>query len=433
MHLTLNSKHKKLYFYCVNYQLRQEYIIKIQKENFSKMFKIYFRNNGEQKEIILPEASLLSEVIQEFNFPFDIEIVLCLFGNLGNELFLDPRLECKLENEDRERLNKIVAGKTYKDLHLCYTCYFSDSTLTIKNLIHELHHFQDIFECSTDYKRPVDGGGEYINTTGYIENLICTHLNDFYAEYYATKRMIDLRNDDRVKDINILSIVSMNLGYLKNNEHHAKEEIKERLEKGVSDFEKQLLVILFIQHYIIKLFLYFLANYRAFQEKGFSNQLYENHCSNFISNEIRPTLGNLLTKIQQKIMDGNLDLIEQSSELKDFLYDNILNFYKNDFNKYLSEMFEKRVKYPPFSFLQDLTRSINYNLIEQIRNINRSINLEWMKQIQVMNKSLMESITEPLSQLSKLTKNFNIIPKLGLNNHDDDVEQDENDEKGDSE
>lgn len=50
------------------------------------MFKIYFRNNGEQREIILPEVSPLSEVVQEFNFSFDIEIVLCLFGNLGNEL-----------------------------------------------------------------------------------------------------------------------------------------------------------------------------------------------------------------------------------------------------------------------------------------------------------------------------------------------------------
>ena len=179
------------------------------------MFKIYFRNNGEQREIILPEVSPLSVVIQEFNFPFDIEVVFYLFGNLGNELFLDPRLEGKLENEDKDRLNKIVVGKTFSDLHLCYVCYLSEFTLTIKNLIHELHHFQDIFKSSTDYKRPVDGGGEYIDITGYIENLICTHLNDFYAEYYATKRTIDLRYNDRVKDINLLSIINMNLGYLK--------------------------------------------------------------------------------------------------------------------------------------------------------------------------------------------------------------------------
>lgn len=52
----------------------------------------------------------------------------------------------------------------------------------------------------------------------------------------------------------------MNLGYLNDNEHFAKEEIKEILEKGVSDFEKQLMIIYFLQHYIIKLFLYFLAN-----------------------------------------------------------------------------------------------------------------------------------------------------------------------------
>ena len=396
------------------------------------MSKIYFRNNGEQREIILPEDSLLNEVIQEFNFPFDIEIVLCLFGNLGNELFLDPRLEGKLENEGKDRLNKIVAGKAFKDLHLSYACYFGEKTLTIKNLIHELHHFHDIFECSTDYKRPVDGGGEFIDTTGYIKNLICTHMNDFYAEYYATKRMIDLRYKEKVKDINLLSIINMNLGYLENNEHYAKDGIKEILEKGISDFEKQLGIIYFIQHYIIKLFLYFLANYRAFQEKGFSIQLYENHCNNFFSNEIKPTLANLLTKIQQKIMDRNFDLMEQSSELIDFLYDNILNFYDNDFNEYLSEMFEKRAKSHPFSFLQELTRSINYNLIEQIRNINIGINLEWMDQIQAMNKSLMESITEPLSQISKLTKNLNILPNLGLNFHAD-VEQDESNERRDSE
>lgn len=396
------------------------------------MFKIFFRNNEEQREIILPEDSPLSVVIQEFNFPFDIEIVLCLFGNLGNELFRDPQLEGKLENEDKDRLNKMVVGKTFDDLHLCYVCYLSELTLTIKNLIHELHHFQDIFKGSTDYKRLVDGGGGYIDTTGDLENLICTHLNDFYAEYYATKRTIDLRYNDRVKAINLLSIINKNLGYLKNNEQYAKEEIKEILEKGISDSEKQLRIIYFLQHYIIKLFLYFLANYRAFQEKGFSNQLYENHCSDFISNEIRPTLANLLTKIQQKFMDGNLDLIEQSSELKDFLYDNILNFYNNDFNEYLAELFEKRVMYPPFSSLQEFTSSINRNLIEQIRNITRGINLEWMKQIQAMNKSLMESMTEPFSQMSKLTKVFNVISKLGLKIHDVDVEQDENDEKGDS-
>lgn len=396
------------------------------------MFRIYFRNNGEQREIILPEGSLLGEVIQEFNFPFDIEIVLCLFGNLGNELFLDPRLEGKLENEDKDRLNKVVAGKTFNDLHLCYTCYLKESTLTIKTLIHELHHFQDIFECSTDYKRSVDGGGYYIDSTGYIENLICTHLNDFYAEYYATKRMIDLKYNDRVDCINLLSVVNMNLGYLKDNEQETKEEIKEILEKGVSDFEKQFMIINFLQHYIIKLFLYFLANYRAFQEKGFSNHLYENHCTTFISNEIRPTLANLLTKIQQKIMERDLDLIEQSSEIKDFLNENILNFYYNDITEYISEMFERRAKYPSFSFLQELTRSINHTLIEQMRNITRGINLEWMKRMQTINKSLIEAIAEPLSLISKLTKNFIKIPKLGVKNHDDNVEQDENDEKGDS-
>lgn len=54
-----------------------------------------------------------------------LDLLKCLFGNLGNELFLDPRLEGKLENEVKDRLNKIVVGKTFNDLHLCYVCYYA--------------------------------------------------------------------------------------------------------------------------------------------------------------------------------------------------------------------------------------------------------------------------------------------------------------------
>ena len=110
----------------------------------------------------------------------------------------------------------------------------------------------------------------------------------------------------------------------------------------------------------------------------------------------------------------------------------ILNFYYNDIYEYISEMFEKRAKYPSFSFLQELNRSINHTWIGQMRNITSGINLEWMKQMQTINKSLIESITEPFSLISKLTKNFINTPKFRLNIYNDNMEQDKNDEKRDS-
>ncbi|MCK4380714.1 MAG: hypothetical protein KAW51_06195 [Candidatus Lokiarchaeota archaeon] len=67
------------------------------------MQKIFFRNQGQGKEISLSEDHLLNILINEFQFANDIEINLCLFGNLGNELFLDPHLERKLENEIKDR------------------------------------------------------------------------------------------------------------------------------------------------------------------------------------------------------------------------------------------------------------------------------------------------------------------------------------------
>lgn len=387
------------------------------------MYKIYELIQGKKRTISLPEDSLLNQLIQEFNFPFDLELNLCLFGNLGNELFLDPRLEDKLKNEDKERLNKIVVGKTFNELRLCYACYLNEVTLTIKTILHELHHFQDIFESSTDYKRPVEGGGEYINTTGFIKNSICTHLNDFYAEYYATKRLIDLY-DIRVKGINLFSIINLNLGYIENNEKHTKEKIQEILAKEVSDFEKQLAIIYFIQHYIIKQVLYFLANYRAFQEKGFSNQLYEDHWDKFISNEIKPKMAKLLIKIKKKIMDENLNLLELSSKLRDYLNDIIFDFYHLDFKDYISEMLEIRPKYSPFSFIQDFTRSINLRWIDQIQNLIRNINMGWVEQLQELNKTLVE----PFRQISALARSFNnLIPSIGLNIEEEDGEENEND------
>ena len=61
------------------------------------MYIIYERIQGKLREISLPEGNLLNELIQEFNFPFDIGLNLCLFGNLGNEFFLDSRLKEKLK------------------------------------------------------------------------------------------------------------------------------------------------------------------------------------------------------------------------------------------------------------------------------------------------------------------------------------------------
>lgn len=377
------------------------------------MNKIFTRDQGEQKEAPGWLANLLDKVILEFNLPFDIEVVLCLFGRLGTELFLDPRLEDILKNENKDRLNNRVAGKTFTDLHLCYLCLYRDLTLTIHHLLHELHHFQDTFKCSTSDKAD-------------LKKLICTHLNDFYAEYYAVKKMIDLRYNDGKEGIHLLLIIHTNLAYLGNNEQFCKEKITEILERELSDNTKQLNIIYFLQHYIIKDFLFFLANYRAFQERGFCNRLYENHYIDFTSNKIRPTLANLLMRIKQRIMDGNLDLIKQSSELKDFLDEYILDFYNNNFNEYLSELFEKRDNLPLFPPLQELTLTRNYSLFEQLQIITRGFNLEWMKTFQRLQESLMRSIAEPLSKISKLTQKLIFIPKFKLNIHNNDTEQDEN-------
>ena len=86
---------------------------------------------GEQREALLSEDNLLNRLIQDFNFPFNIELNLCFPRNLGNELFLDSRLGEELKNEDKERLNKNVAGKTFKELYICYCCYSDNFTFKI--------------------------------------------------------------------------------------------------------------------------------------------------------------------------------------------------------------------------------------------------------------------------------------------------------------
>jgi len=369
------------------------------------MFKIYFRNNGEQKEIILPEANLFSELIQEFNFPFDIEIVLCLSGNLGDEIFLDPRLESKMENEDKDRLNKIVAGKTFHDLNLCYVCIFNNNTYTIKSLLHELNHFNDLFKCSTDYKTPVEGGGVYIETSGYINNLICTHLNDFYAEYNSITRLIDLKYEDKTRRIDLPSIIDISLSYLKNNEKHIKTMIIKAKESEISDFEKNLTIIYSINHTIIKQFLYFLASYRAFHEKGFSNQLYEDHYNDFISKEIRPILAELLNNIKLKVLNANLTLYD---ELKDYLNEKISSFYKDNVNEYISELLKEKPMYPPLYNLQYLMSTINMGWINQMQTILDAVRFSLMSQLQAM-----------MEPISRITNFFNIIPLFKLDNQEE--------------
>ena len=357
------------------------------------MYRIFERIQGEKRELSLPEGSLLDMLIQEFNFPFDIELNLCLFGNIGNELFLDSRLEEKLRNEDKERLNKMVAGKIFRELHICYCCYFTETTLTFKNILHELHHLRDIFE--------IEGDGECTEVTEYIKNLIITHLNDFYAEFYATKRMIDLYANG-VKGINLFSIIDLNLVYLKNNEKQIKKPIQDIFTKDISDSEKQLAIIYIIQHYIIKYVFYYLANYRAFQEKEFRNQLYEDHWNEFISNEVSSKIGDLLSKFKNKILVTDLDVIEQCSELKTYLIDITLNFYDHDFNEYVSEIVETRPVLTPFSALQDVLRSINLGWVEEMKKITSLFNLEWLRRFQELNKTLFE----PFRRISALTKTF---------------------------
>lgn len=108
------------------------------------MINIYLRINGEKKELPKPdnqEGTFLDTINKELKFPFDIEINLCLPGTLGTEIFLDPRLKEKIKNEKKERLNKIVAGKTYFDLNLCYVRYSNVTVLFWKTILHELHHF----------------------------------------------------------------------------------------------------------------------------------------------------------------------------------------------------------------------------------------------------------------------------------------------------
>jgi len=360
---------------------------------------------GQGQEISLSEENLLDILIKEFNFPNDIEINLCLFGNIGNELFLDPRLEGKLENEDKDRLNKLVAGKIFNDLNLCYVCIFDNITYTIRSLLHELNHFNDKFTCSSDYKTPVEGGGFYVETSGYITNLICTHLNDFYAELYSIKRLIDLKYEDRDRRIDLLSIIDISLNYLKNGEKHVKELILKAIENGISDFEKNLTSIYSINHLIIKQVLYFLASYRAFHEKGFSNQIFEDHYNDFISKEVRPILAGLLNDIKLKTLEVNLD---RNIELKDYLNDRISEFYNDNINEYLSELLKEKPIYPPLYNLQELMSIINMDWIRHMQTLLDSINISWMSQFQ--------AIMEPISRMSRF---FSLIPNFGLHNQEE--------------
>ncbi len=394
------------------------------------MINIYLRINGEKKELPLPEnqkGTFLNIISKELNFPFDIEINLCNPGTLGTEIFLDPRLKEKITNEKKERLNKIVAGKTYSDLNLCYVCCFNETVLFLRTILHELNHFQDPYECSEeDYITPMEEG-EYIEPKGYVKNLISAHLNDFFAEYYSINKIIDLY-DRRVKGFNLILAIDYNFAYLEDNEKCTKEQISSAFKNEISDFEKKLTVIYFIHHNIIKLVFFFLSFYRAIQDNGFSTRLYENRWNKFISEEISSPLGNLLNKIKEKILDRNLDLLEYKVGLRESINELVFDFYENDIDDYLSEVFKERIRQSPFSFIQDLAHSINvassfnFEWMNQLRQIYSNFNFGWIKQLQQIQKSLIE----PFSHIASIAHSFNnILPNLRIDIDKEDEDQDD--------
>lgn len=392
------------------------------------MYKIYLHINGKQQELPSSEnqeESFLDTIIKELNFPFDIEINLCLPGTLGTEVFLDSRLKEKIINEKKERLNKIVAGKTYSDLNLCYICYSNVIVHFWKTILHELNHFQDPYECSDDHLTLVEEVN-YIDPKKYVKNLITTHLNDFFAEYFAINKLIEFYNR-RVKEIYLILAIDYNLVYLKDNEKNTKEQISDAVKNGISDFKKKIAVIYFIHHNIIKLVFYFLSFYRAFQDNGFSTKLYENRWNKFISEEISSPLGNLLNKLKDKILDRNLDLLKYKVGLRESINELIFDFYENEINDYLSEVFKEKVRQSPFSFIQDIARSINIassvNLewMTQLRQIYSNLNFEWIKQLQQIHKSL----AKPLLNFTSIAHTINkIVPNLGMDIDKEKIDQD---------
>lgn len=172
--------------------------------------------------------------------------------------------------------------------------------------------------------------GDYIEPKGYVKNLISTHLNDFFAEYFANNKIIDLYNR-RVKGFNLMLAIDYNIAYLKDNEKNTKEQISDAVKNGISDFDKKLTVIYFIHHNIIKLVFYFLSFYRAIQDKGFSTRLYENRWNIFIK-EISSPLGNLLNKRKEKVLDKNLDLLKYKVGLRESINEMVFDFYENEIN-----------------------------------------------------------------------------------------------------
>lgn len=136
-------------------------------------------------------------------------------------------------------------------------------------------------------------------------------------------------------------------------------------------------------------------------------------------------MANLLNKIKNKILDKEINLIEQSSELRDYLNDIILDFYNQNFTNYISEILKIRQKYSPFSVIQDFAWSVNLGWFNQIQNLMKSINMGWVERLQEMNKTLVE----PFHQISTFARTFNsILPNIKSNIEENNEKEDENDE-----
>ncbi|TXT67554.1 MAG: hypothetical protein BAJALOKI1v1_60003 [Promethearchaeota archaeon] len=394
------------------------------------MYKIYIREQGKKKEFLIQKGGLIDTLINEFQFTFDFEINLCHFGILGEELYKDTRLKEKLRYEDKERFNRIVAGKTFRDLRICYVCWLNDLTLFIQGLLHEINHFRDPFETKPDHIQSLGEEGVYIDTNKYIKNLLETHLNDFFAEYNAINKLIQLYLKGYRK-INLYILAKNSLDYLGEDDKY-KTKIREILEENIPSFEKQMKIIYFIQHFLFKYIFYFLAGYRAFQDNRFKSIIFEKRWNAYLMKIPNSPMRELLIQIKNKVLDRQFRVIENISELKNYTYDTIRSFYYSNFFTYIAETLEleqsivnlsfRRIKKPYSIFeimnqIEDFYRPFETNWVESL-NINSPIfkiaeqmdaynilfNMRWLK--------IFNMIQEPFESINKMVKMYDSLGKL---------------------
>ncbi len=105
----------------------------------------------------------------------------------------------------------------------------------------------------------------------------------------------------------------------------------------------------------------------------------------------------------------------------------VFDFYENEINDYLSEVFKDKGKETPFSFLREIAqsmniaRSLNFKWMTHLHQIFSKFQLGWVRQFQQIQKSLIE----PISHITELAQMMhNLMPNLELEIDDENEEQD---------